>query len=87
MGATAALCAVIGGAILLRPERERLSPHHFTPLKVLSVEPLTPETSLYRLALPKALLDPAHPPSPTAIKSLFVMQPDLQIQRAYTVRY
>lgn len=84
-GASIVLLALVGaGALLLRPEPERLSHHKFTPAKIISVTKLTPETSLFKLALPRELLDPKNPPY-EAIQSLFVMQPDLQIQRAYTV--
>ncbi|ORY90191.1 hypothetical protein BCR35DRAFT_299760 [Leucosporidium creatinivorum] len=72
-----------GATVVLLALPERLSHHKFTPVKILSVTKLTPETSLFKLALPKELLDPTNPPY-EAIQSLFVMQPDLQIQRAYT---
>lgn len=83
----AAVTAIVaaGAAWYLLPPSPKLSPDRFTPLKIISVTPLTPETALFKLALPKSLLD-AEYGGARAIQSLYVMQPDLQIQRAYTVR-
>jgi cytochrome-b5 reductase len=52
------------------------------------VERLTPETSLFKLEVPRALLPAVLGSDEGArpILSLFVKEPTLQIQRAYTVR-
>ena len=63
-----------------------LGPNHFAPLTVLSVTALTPTTSSIILSLPAHLLplttDSNSPSNP--IKSIYVLQPDLAIQRPYT---
>lgn len=66
----------------------QLSVQHFTALKLLSKESLTADTTLYTLALPKELLPKEGDAlvSSDPIRSVYVMQPELQIQRAYTVR-
>lgn len=71
-----------------REAAPQLSVQHFTPLKLLSKEALTADTTLYKLALPKELLpkEGAELVSSDPIRSVYVMQPELQIQRAYTVR-
>ncbi|BGP44487.1 Phenylalanyl-tRNA synthetase, beta subunit, cytoplasmic [Rhodotorula kratochvilovae] len=84
-----------GGALLLaggaylyftQDEPAVLAPDRWTDVKIKSVTPLTPETSLFRLEVPKSLLPPAFTSDPNArpILSLFVKEPNLQIQRAYT---
>lgn len=88
LGASLGLAAILGGIYWLGgPERDRLSPYKFSPLKIISIATLTPETSLFKLALPKEMLDPKEIGSSNSIRSLYVMQPDLQIQRPYTVSY
>ncbi|GAA6063917.1 hypothetical protein JCM10212_003535 [Sporobolomyces blumeae] len=85
----AALSTVVLASSLFFWTREDppvLAPDRWTPVKVQHVERLTPETSLFRLEVPKTLLPPALDSDPTArpILSLFVKDPTLQIQRAYT---
>ncbi|GAA5918414.1 hypothetical protein JCM1841_003951 [Sporobolomyces salmonicolor] len=63
-----------------------LAPDRWTAVKVQSVTPLTPETSLFRLEVPKSMLPEViagdHGAQP--VLSVFVKDPNLQIQRAYT---
>lgn len=67
---------------------DQLSPNHFTGLQVTSITQLTPETSLFKFALPPSLLPPPATPggrgNGAPIQSIYLMQPDLQIQRPYT---
>ncbi|KAK4701549.1 cytochrome-b5 reductase, partial [Phenoliferia sp. Uapishka_3] len=63
-------------------EDPRLSEQKFVPLKITGVEKVNADTSIFKLALPKALLPKEMYGGP--ILSLYVMQPDLQIQRPYT---
>ncbi|KAM0756512.1 ferredoxin reductase-like protein [Meredithblackwellia eburnea MCA 4105] len=60
-----------------------LSPERFVPLKIKSIHRLSDDTTLFKLALPKDKLPDMESPG-APIKSLFIMQPDLQIQRPYT---
>lgn len=87
---TAGIVLLAGGAYLYlsREEPSLLGYDRWTPVKIKSVTPLTPETSLFRLEVPKSLLPPGLDSDPSArpILSLFVKEPNLQIQRAYTVR-
>ncbi|GAA5934580.1 hypothetical protein JCM10213_002018 [Rhodosporidiobolus nylandii] len=80
--------ALLGGLYLYstREEPAVLASDRWTPVKIQSVERLTPETSLFRLEVPRSLLPQALEGDPTArpILSLFVKEPNLQIQRAYT---
>ncbi|GAA5898103.1 hypothetical protein JCM8208_000155 [Rhodotorula glutinis] len=80
---------VLGGGatfVLTRDEPEYLAPDRWTDVKIKSVTPLTPETSLFKLDVPRSVLPPAFTGDPDArpILSLFVKEPSLQIQRAYT---
>lgn len=90
LSAAAALVVLAGGAALYytREEPAVLSHDRWTSVKVKSVTPLTPETSLFKVEVPGSLLPPVLESDPTArpILSLFVKEPNLQIQRAYTVR-
>ncbi|BGO99131.1 Phenylalanyl-tRNA synthetase, beta subunit, cytoplasmic [Rhodotorula toruloides] len=85
---TAGIVLLAGGAYLYlsREEPPLLGYDRWTPVKIKSVTPLTPETSLFRLEVPKSLLPPGLDSDPSArpILSLFVKEPNLQIQRAYT---
>ncbi|KAI5476382.1 phenylalanyl-tRNA synthetase alpha chain [Pseudohyphozyma bogoriensis] len=65
-------------------EDERLTPFKFTPLKIKRIERLTPETSIFTLEVPPEMLPLPDGASDLAIKSLYAMQPDVQIQRPYT---
>ncbi|GAA6002697.1 hypothetical protein JCM10207_007632 [Rhodosporidiobolus poonsookiae] len=86
--ARGAALLLAGGAYFYstREEPAVLAPDRWTAVKITSVTPLTPETSLFRLEVPRALLPPVLESDPTArpILSLFVKEPNLQIQRAYT---
>ncbi|KPV78156.1 uncharacterized protein RHOBADRAFT_50662 [Rhodotorula graminis WP1] len=82
---------VLGGGatfLLTRDEPAYLAPDRWTDVKIKSVTALTPETSLFKLDVPRSVLPPAFTGDPDArpILSLFVKEPSLQIQRAYTVR-
>lgn len=85
VGAIGAALISLGAWFFLQDE-EKLSPDRFIPLKILSVTSLTKDTSLFKLALPKSLLAASSTPPVGPIASLYIMQPDLQIQRPYTVR-
>lgn len=74
-----------GGALWWKHEEDkRISPYRFTPLKLVSKTEITPETSVFRLGISPAMLPLLDGLSRSAILSLYVMQPDLQIQRPYT---
>lgn len=67
-----------------------LAPDRWTPVKIESVERLTSDTSLFRINVPKtilpqAVLEDLKDGNARPILSLFVKEPTLQIQRAYTV--
>lgn len=65
-----------------------LSPERFVPLRINSVERLNAETSLFRLALPARKRDRGEGEGRRGpIESMYLMQPDLQIQRPYTVSW
>ncbi|GAA5827251.1 hypothetical protein JCM11251_001191 [Rhodosporidiobolus azoricus] len=85
---SASLVALAGGAYFyLNLETPAvLAADRWTSVKVKSVTPLTPETSLFRLEVPRSMLPPVLESDETArpILSLFVKEPNLQIQRAYT---
>lgn len=83
--AVAAAIAAVGAGVWWwsSAEEERLSEQRFVPLKITSVKRITADTSIYKLALPKSMLSASGPSGP--ILSLYLMQPDLQIQRPYTV--
>lgn len=59
-----------------------ISPVYFVPLKLIRKEILNENSSLFVLALPENQKPLPNDQSP--IKSLHVMQPEIQIQRAYT---
>ena len=61
-----------------------LGPTHFAPLKVISITPITATTSTIKLALPSHLLPESTDKFSNPIKSIYVLQPDLAIQRPYT---
>lgn len=66
---------------------ERLSYSRFTPLHIKSIEKITSDSSIISLALPTHLLpDPSRYPDPPdqPLQAIYVRQPELQIQRAYT---
>jgi hypothetical protein len=67
-----------------------LAPDRWTPLTISSVEQLTPDTSLFRFDdVPESILPPGirDDESVRPILSLYVKEPSLQIQRAYTVSF
>ncbi|GAA5888834.1 hypothetical protein JCM6882_002871 [Rhodosporidiobolus microsporus] len=84
----ASFLALAGGAYLYSTQEPPavLAADRWTAVKVKSVRPLTPETSLFRLEVPRSLLPPVLESDETArpILSLFIKEPNLQIQRAYT---
>lgn len=67
--------------------KSQLSNGHFIPLKVLKIKSLTSDTMQFTLALPDELLPKEEEVSLVPIRSVYIMQPDLQIQRAYTVSH
>lgn len=75
------------GYFTMREDAPTLGGDRWTTVKIKSVTPVSPETSLFRLEVPKSVLPPAFSSDPTArpILSLYVKEPSLQIQRAYTV--
>ncbi|GAA5955359.1 hypothetical protein JCM8115_001925 [Rhodotorula mucilaginosa] len=74
------------GYFATREEAPTLGGDRWTTVKITYVTPISPETSLFRLEVPKSVLPPAFSSDPTArpILSLYVEEPSLQIQRAYT---
>jgi cytochrome-b5 reductase len=81
--------ALLGlGFALYSSSREdtRLSINKFVPLTLSSITALTPETSSFKFAVPSSSLprdDEGIIPG-LPIKSIYLMQPDLNIQRPYT---
>lgn len=75
------------GYFATREDAPTLGGDRWTTVKIKSVTPISPETSLFRLEVPKSVLPSAFSSDPTArpILSLYVKEPSLQIQRAYTV--
>lgn len=75
------------GYFATREDAPTLGGDRWTTVKIKSVTPISPETSWFRLEVPKSVLPPAFSSDPTArpILSLYVKEPSLQIQRAYTV--
>lgn len=65
-----------------------LAPDRWTEVTIESVERLTGDTSLFKIKVPRSVLPDVFKSDPDAqpILSLFVKEPTLQIQRAYTVR-
>ncbi|GAA5858720.1 hypothetical protein JCM8547_004955 [Rhodosporidiobolus lusitaniae] len=90
LASSAALLLAASGFYLhnSREPEPVLSVDRWTPVKIRSITPLTPETSLFRLEVPKsvfpAVLGEKGDPSARPVLSLFVKEPSLQIQRAYT---
>lgn len=64
---------------------DQLSNGHFIPLKVLRIESLTSDTMKFTLALPDELIPAVEEVSSAPIRSVYIMQPDINVQRAYTV--
>lgn len=87
VAAGAGLLAAGFGYFATREEARTLGGDRWTTVKITYVTPISPETSLFRLEVPKSVLPPAFSSDPTArpILSLYVEEPSLQIQRAYTV--
>ncbi|KAK4055153.1 hypothetical protein OIV83_000433 [Microbotryomycetes sp. JL201] len=92
--ATTAILSSLGAAVayaawpyLNSTKQTKLSPYGWTPLKITRVTPVTADSSIITLQIPKSMLSANAPDdrSQTQISSLYVMQPDLQIQRPYTL--
>lgn len=89
---TAAAAASLAGiAWYLRgsgsPTQKPLSYAGFTALRVASVEEITSDSSIVSIVLPPNLLPDAslYPePCDTPLQAIYIRQPELQIQRAYT---
>ncbi|KAM0793535.1 hypothetical protein ACM66B_000973 [Microbotryomycetes sp. NB124-2] len=87
VGGVGAAAVAYGAWSYLSPtHQQKLSPYSWTPLKVTKVTQVTADSSIITLQIPKSLLPPTSAESAThqQISSLYVMQPDLQIQRPYT---
>lgn len=83
-----ALLASSAGYYFLNSEEPLvLAPDRWTPVKIESVERLTQDTNLFRIKVPRSVLPQVLSQDPDAkpILSLYVKEPTLQIQRAYTV--
>ena len=64
---------------------QKLSPDHFIPLTLSKVERINDETSIFTLDLPtSALPDGKERANWAPVSSLYIVQPELQIQRPYT---
>lgn len=67
--------------------RQPLSYSYFTPLTIRAIKPITSDSSIVSLSLPKELLPEVsiYPEPPhTPLQAIYIRQPELQIQRAYT---
>lgn len=87
MLAGSALVGVVAWCFFSWDFPKRLSYSYFVPLRVASIEAVTSETSLIRIHLPETLLPDtsAYPEPPDQpLQAVYVRQPELQIQRAYT---
>ncbi|GAA5922924.1 cytochrome b5 reductase family protein [Sporobolomyces koalae] len=86
IAATVLAAGVSGLYYLNQPDAPVLAPDRWTPVKVIAVEQLTRDTSLLRINVPKSTLPTVLTQDPDAqpILSLYVKEPTLQIQRAYT---
>lgn len=85
----AALLAATGGSWLWFQKKtpQPLCYSYFTPLSLHSITKLNDESSILELELPPSLLpDSALYPEPTdtPLQAVYIRQPELQIQRAYT---
>jgi len=87
-GAAATLLIGLSTYFYTSEEESILAPDRWTDVTIESVERLTSDTSLFRINVPKSVLPEVLNSDPDAqpILSLFVKEPTLQIQRAYTVR-
>lgn len=92
----AALLATAGGAGLYfyqasssSSSKPYLSYGSFTPLKIKDVKRITADSSIFTLALPHSALPhsqdypPSEPPD-NPLQAIYIRQPELQLQRAYT---
>ncbi|KAK4057725.1 hypothetical protein OIO90_001373 [Microbotryomycetes sp. JL221] len=84
-GAATAAALALGSVVtwfMIRPDnKQTLSTSTWTTFKVKRVTPLTQDSIMITFDVPKHCLIST---PPTQISSLYVMQPDLQIQRPYT---
>lgn len=69
------------------PAQRPLSYAYFTPLTIRAIKQITSDSSVVSLSLPSELLpnlsEYPDPPS-TPLQAVYIRQPELQIQRAYT---
>lgn len=85
-------CGAIGGAtydyLHSSAADNKLGPLGFTPLTLTAIEHITPDTAIFTLALPAGMqiddMALGGLSAREAIASVWVKQPELQIQRAYT---
>lgn len=69
------------------PAQQPLSYAYFTPLTIRAIKQITSDSSVVSLSLPSDLLpDLSEYPDPpsTPLQAVYIRQPELQIQRAYT---
>ena len=69
------------------PAQRPLSYSYFTPLTIRAIKQITPDSSVVSLSLPIELLPDLsqYPDLPhTPLQAIYIRQPELQIQRAYT---
>jgi len=87
-GAAATLLIGLSTYFYTSEEEAVLAPDRWTEVTIESVERLTGDTSLFKIKVPRSVLPDVFKSDPDAqpILSLFVKEPTLQIQRAYTVR-
>lgn len=64
--------------------KQALSITRFVPCPITHIQPLTPQTSIFTVALPASF---AQPPPTHALTALYVAQPEIQIQRPFTPLY
>lgn len=70
---------------LIENTNNQISNQHFIPLKVIKIETLTKDTKKFTLNLPDELIPKIEEVSNDPIRSVYIMQPDINVQRAYTV--
>ncbi|GAA5898993.1 cytochrome b5 reductase family protein [Sporobolomyces salmoneus] len=84
--ATFLISSIAGYYFLDSKEPSVLAPDRWTPVTIESIEKLTSDTSLFRIKVPKTVLPKVLSQDQDArpVLSLYVKEPTLQIQRAYT---
>jgi hypothetical protein len=87
-GGLTGILAIVGWIWTRNDDASRpLSYAYFVPLTIKAIKPVTSDSSIISFELPKSLLPEtsAYPEPPhTPLQAVYVRQPELQIQRAYT---